>query len=275
MAKGKTHVKSKQKSKQRQEYEKEYKRIRNFMRRAEKRGYEFNVDIKPPSEIKRVTAKTVKELKYLTADRLYAKSKYHEPQTGVTISGIRGREKERREAGLKGYKTRLANKQAEQAFFGSVEGNGTNNKKSKSKPPKTNKPADGGLTIYYGTVEPYIKALTEDSGPLVMSPSKGIRRKSQQAVIASDQGKRTVLQLLNELVQKVGKSKVGWIFQKYSDRLTIYLDTLLYDSDANRIANATIEVVQILKEGLGEDFTLNDLEYYTEQQELFEDFEEL
>ena len=56
-------------------YSKQVKRIKQFIRRAEKRGYQFSEDVLPQRP-KRVTQASVRKLAKLTPDKLYQKAVY-------------------------------------------------------------------------------------------------------------------------------------------------------------------------------------------------------
>lgn len=78
-----------------QEYLKERRRIKQFVARAEKRGYNFAQDIVPdiPDKIKR---SSINKLKALTPEKLYSNATYSSPLTGGEIvSGTEGRRIER------------------------------------------------------------------------------------------------------------------------------------------------------------------------------------
>ena len=58
-------------------YSKQLKRIKQFIRRAEKRGFVFEEDI-IPQKPKKVTKASVRKLEKLTPEKLYKKSLYLE-----------------------------------------------------------------------------------------------------------------------------------------------------------------------------------------------------
>lgn len=57
------------------DYSKQVKRIKQFIRRAEKRGYQFSEDVLPQKP-KRVTQASVRKLAKLTPEKLYKKAAY-------------------------------------------------------------------------------------------------------------------------------------------------------------------------------------------------------
>lgn len=88
-------------------YQKEKRRIQQFIRRAKKRGYSFSEDIIPPKPEK-IQAKDVKALKKITPEKLYEQATYTAPETGVKISGTKGRHLERSISARKSAATRKA-----------------------------------------------------------------------------------------------------------------------------------------------------------------------
>lgn len=97
-----------QKSETQVQYEKQLKRIKQFVRRAEKRGYYFPEDI-IPQKLKRPTKKSVEKLARITPESLYKKSQYVIKETGELISGVEGRKAERKEVAKKAQESRKYN----------------------------------------------------------------------------------------------------------------------------------------------------------------------
>jgi len=92
-----------------QAWKRETKRIKAFMRRATKRGYIFE-GITLPSAPKRITKKSLQQLKDITPDYLYGKAKKLVPgSTDQYMTGTEARAMERRVAYLKGKATRERN----------------------------------------------------------------------------------------------------------------------------------------------------------------------
>lgn len=86
-------------------YAKQLKRVKQFIRRAEKRGYEFSENVLPDKP-KRITQKSIKALQNLTPDKLYSKARYIDYDTGEILTGKEGRKAERKASALKGAETR-------------------------------------------------------------------------------------------------------------------------------------------------------------------------
>lgn len=91
------------------EYNKQVRRIKNFIKRAEKRGYEFNDDILPKTP-KRITKQAIKRLENLKPKQLYEKAEFLDTSTGEMLKGTKGRQLERKRASEKAKQTRQRNK---------------------------------------------------------------------------------------------------------------------------------------------------------------------
>lgn len=85
-----------------QQWKKEVNRLKQFIRRAEKRGFTFDDVI--PETPKRITKKQLNLIKSLTPNVLYSRSQYTDPQTGQSMAGTEGRRLERSRASLKRFK---------------------------------------------------------------------------------------------------------------------------------------------------------------------------
>ena len=95
-----------------QQWKKEVYRLKQFIRRAEKRGFTFD-DIIPETP-KRITKKQLNLIKSLTPNVLYSRSQYTDPQTGESMTGTEGRRLERSRAALKRFKKSTYNPPIEQ-----------------------------------------------------------------------------------------------------------------------------------------------------------------
>ncbi len=88
-------AKRKKKTPLQQEYAKQRKRIKQFIKRAEKRGYYFEDGVIPQVP-KIITEASVRRLKKLTPNVLYSKAEYASEETyGEIISGAQGRKIEK------------------------------------------------------------------------------------------------------------------------------------------------------------------------------------
>lgn len=87
------------------DYKKQLKRIKQAVRRAEKRGYIVPENV-IPKQPKRITKKSVERLKKITTKEIYSKSEKLDFETGELIPGKVARKQERSEAANKAAKTR-------------------------------------------------------------------------------------------------------------------------------------------------------------------------
>ena len=86
------------------DYSKQVKRLKQAIRRAEKRGY-IILDNIIPERPKRITRKSVESLKKITTKDIYSKSVKLDFETGKSILGETARKLERSEAAKKAAKT--------------------------------------------------------------------------------------------------------------------------------------------------------------------------
>lgn len=86
------------------EVKKNLKRIKQFVRRAEKRGYSFS-EKAIPTLPKTITEKTLSYYKSITPEKLYKKAVYVSPQ-GTKIKASERRKQERKQAAEKAARTR-------------------------------------------------------------------------------------------------------------------------------------------------------------------------
>lgn len=89
-------AKKRPQSKNKEAYNKELRRIKRFISRAEKRGYQFEENI-IPKKPKKITPASVRRLKKITPNYLYSRSVYGgEATAGEIVSGKRGRKEEQK-----------------------------------------------------------------------------------------------------------------------------------------------------------------------------------
>ena len=89
-------------------FKKQITRIKNFIRRATKRGYEFSDNVIPTMP-KRVTKKSIEKIKNIKPKDLYSKASYLDKSTGEIVSGSTGRKIERNLSTQKAKETRKSN----------------------------------------------------------------------------------------------------------------------------------------------------------------------
>lgn len=89
-------------------FKKQVTRIKNFIRRATKRGYEFSDNV-IPNMPKRVTKKSIEKIKNIKPKDLYSKASYLDKSTGEIVSGSIGRKIECNLSTQKAKETRKNN----------------------------------------------------------------------------------------------------------------------------------------------------------------------
>lgn len=87
-----------------QAWAKEIRRLKQFILRAEKRGFSYPPSI-IPEKPQKVTKKSVQQLQKITPQVLYQRAEYKDPKTGATLTGIDGRALERSRASKKAAQT--------------------------------------------------------------------------------------------------------------------------------------------------------------------------
>ena len=92
------------------EYAKQIKRIKQFISRAEKRGYIFE-DIIIPEKPKRITKQAIKKLRDIKPNDLYQKARAVDYETGEILTGLDARKLERKASAKKAAKTRKKKQQ--------------------------------------------------------------------------------------------------------------------------------------------------------------------
>lgn len=95
-------AKRQRKTANQQSWDKEIKRLKQFVRRAEKRGFSFPEGI-IPDKPQRITKAAIERLKGLNPKKLYDRATYT-TETGERITGTEGRFLERSRASKKGKK---------------------------------------------------------------------------------------------------------------------------------------------------------------------------
>lgn len=88
-----------------QDYNRNRRRIKDFIRRAEKRGFVFP-DFTMPDRPNKITRKAVKELERWTPQKFYEKGYYRTSWTGEVVPAVTGRKMERQAAYRRGVEHR-------------------------------------------------------------------------------------------------------------------------------------------------------------------------
>lgn len=249
-------------------YAKERNRIKSFLRRASKRGYQFPDDIIPAIP-KRKTEASIRKLKKLTKDVLYEKATYGGSATyGEIVSAKEGLKFERKERAKRASETRKANKESEQRFWTSLDG---------EKVPVTDEPA----LAYAQSVNDLVDKLKEiistmDVYYYTTTTGKRSRRNPEVADIAN-RALNEILSALDEVLEDVGnaimktlpkeqqkyfnaidlgKNRVGEELSSQWDDIQKWLGIIHYDSDSDLVRASAQAIINLLSSIA--DFTLSE-----------------
>ena len=221
---------------------KQLKRVRQFIRRAEKRGYEFTDALKDS-----LKEASTQKLKSYTPEKLYslATSKKY----GATKSGTETRKIERSISAKKSADTRRRKREEkEQEYY-----------------------PDGGDIIYGNILEEFIERLQEPVPEYSTSKSGREFKKPDFLIQESNRQKTFLLNLTFRTAQEIGTSALGWRLQEQADTVNSLTNYVLYGSTQAVIQSAATELAQIIK---GSALTLSERIDLSEQEEYNESFEE-
>lgn len=249
-------------------YAKERNRIKSFLRRASKRGYQFPEDIIPAIP-KRKTEASIRKLKRLTKNVLYDKAIYGGSASyGEVVSAKEGLKLERAERAKRASETRKANKESEQRFWTSIDG---------TKVPVTDEPA----LAYAQSVNDLVDKLKEiistmDVYYYTSATGKRVRRNTEVADIAN-RALDEILSTLDEVLEDVGKAimktlpkeqqkdfnaidlgknRIGEELSSRWDDIQMWLGIIHYDSDAGLVRSSAQDIINLLSSIA--DFTLSE-----------------
>lgn len=214
------------------EYNRNVKRIKQFIRRAEKRGYKFP-EIKLPKGAK---------IRELTPEKLYKKAVYGGAETfGEIVPGAQGLKLERSSRSKKAYQTRKENKEAERRFF-----SGENVTKTTDVylPIKEN-------IIISNFIDGLIEKLQEPSEEYYyFSTRKGkqVKHKDRIAGVRNDR-KKYLLGLLYNEINSIGKDGVANRLENKQDEISGLINVINADSDSNTIYQASTRVASFITDG--------------------------
>lgn len=237
--------------KQTKAHAKELKRVRQFINRAEKRGFRFSDELK--QSIKDFTTRKLKSLK---PDKLYSMSTALS-ETGDIVSGSELVKQQRSASAKKSAETRRKIKD-----------------KIERKPTpdiEENYFPDGGEIIYGNVVEEFIERLQEPTPEFSTSKSGREFKKPEQLIQEANRQKTFLLNLTFRTAQEIGTSALGWRLQEQADTVNSLTNYVLYGSTQAVIQSAATELAQIIK---GSALTLSERIDLSEQEEYNESFEE-
>lgn len=223
-------------------HKKQLERVRQFIRRAEKRGFRFTDDFK--SSLKDL--KTV-QLKALKSEKLYSLSTALS-ETGDIVTGTERRREERSLSAKKSAQTRKKKKQQkEQEYY-----------------------PDGGEIIYGNIVEEFIERLQTTTPEYATATSGRNYKRSSDVVNESERQKTFLLNLTFQVAREIGTSALGWRLQARATDVSSLTDYILYGSTSAKIQSAATELASIIK---GSQLTLKERIDLAEQEEFNEDWE--
>lgn len=230
---------------------KELKRVRQFINRAEKRGFRFSDDLK-----KSIKDFTTRKLKSLKPEKLYSMSTALS-ETGEIVSGSDIIKQERSASAKKSAETRRKIKEK-------IERKPTPDLQEDYYP-------DGGDIIYGNVVEEFIERLQEPTPEYSTAKSGREFKKPEHLIQESNRQKTFLLNLTFRTAQEIGTSALGWRLQEQADTVNSLTNYVLYGSTQAVIQSAATELAQIIK---GSALTLSERIDLSEQEEYNESFEE-
>lgn len=227
-------------------YAKEVKRIKQAVKRLEKRGYRFTENIVPETP-KRITNQTLQRVKELQGNKLYEKTQYLDDNTGKIVSGLEGKKLEAQERARKSAETRKKKKQKQQQYY-----------------------PNGGDIVANNIVDELISRLSEPNPP-VYPYNRQLARQIEALVETRNQAKTTILSLTYQVIADIGKTAFGWRLQEVADKVDDAMTWMLYKaSNADDVMSACTELAQLIK---GSPLTFSELQDLSEQDEYNDSYE--
>lgn len=233
-------------------YSKQLKRIKQFIRRAEKRGFIFEEDV-IPQKPKKVTKASVRKLEKLTPEKLYKKSLYLEESTGEIEEGQKRRKEERSQSAKKAAKTRKERQKARR--------NWTLDDAEKN---REQLPTEG-KEVFKNTIDEFVSRLQIDTSWL------GRKRRRPVALQETIHSQGILINLIAQQIALYGEEEIGNRLQSNSDKLSELLSIILWDSKAEAIQSATRVFAETL---IGNSLTPSQLQELEQESEYNEDNEQ-
>ncbi len=227
-------------------YAKEVKRIKQAVKRLEKRGYRFTENVVPETP-KRITHQTLQRIKELQGNKIYEKAQYLDDNTGKIVSGLEGKKLEAQERARKSAETRKKKKQKQQQYY-----------------------PNGGDIVANNIVDELIARLSEPNPP-VYPYNRRLARQIESLVESRNQAKTTILSLTHQVIADIGKTAFGWRLQEVADKVDDAMTWMLYKaSNADDVMSACTELAQLIK---GSPLTFSELQDLSEQDEYNDSYE--
>lgn len=232
-------------------YSKQLKRIKQFIRRAEKRGFVFEEDI-IPQKPKKVTKASVRKLEKLTPEKLYKKSLYLEESTGEIEEAQKRRKEERKQSARKAVKTRKQRQKDRRNWT-----------KEDAEKNRGQLPVEGNESLR-NTIDDFVSRLQIDTSWV------GRKRRRPVALQETIRSQSVLLSLINKQIALFGEEEIGNRLQANSDKLSELISIVLWDSKAEAIQSATRLFMEILTGNTLTPSQLQDLDLESEYNEDFE-----
>lgn len=232
-------------------YAKQLKRIKQFIRRAEKRGFIFEEDV-IPQKPKKVTKASVRKLEKLTPEKLYKKSLYLEESTGEIEVAQKRRKEERKQSAKKAAKTRKERQKARR--------NWTKEDAEKHRDQLPN----GGKESFRNVIDEYVSRLQIDTSWL------GKKRRRPVALQETIRSQGILIALINQQIGIYGEEEIGNRLQANTDKIDELISIVLWDSKAEAIQSATKVLAEVIQ---GEKLTAVQLRDLDQESEYNEDYE--
>lgn len=232
-------------------YSKQLKRIKQFIRRAEKRGFVFEEDI-IPQKPKKVTKASVRKLEKLTPEKLYKKSLYLEESTGEIEEAQKRRKEERKQSARKAVKTRKQRQKDRRNWT-----------KEDAEKNRGQLPVEGNESLR-NTIDDFVSRLQIDTSWV------GRKRRRPVALQETIRSQSVLLTLINRQIAFFGEEEIGNRLQANVDKLSELLTIVLWDSKAEAIQSATRLFMEILTGNTLTPSQLQDLDLESEYNEDFE-----
>lgn len=232
-------------------YSKQLKRIKQFIRRAEKRGFVFEEDI-IPQKPKKVTKASVRKLEKLTPEKLYKKSLYLEESTGEIEEAQKRRKEERKQSARKAVKTRKQRQKDRRNWT-----------KEDAEKNRGQLPVEGNESLR-NTIDDFVSRLQIDTSWV------GRKRRRPVALQETIRSQSVLLTLINQQIALFGEEEIGNRLQANSDKLSELITIVLWDSKAEAIQSATRLFMEILTGNTLTPSQLQDLDLESEYNEDFE-----
>ena len=232
-------------------YSKQLKRIKQFIRRAEKRGFVFEEDI-IPQKPKKVTKASVRKLEKLTPEKLYKKSLYLEESTGEIEEAQKRRKEERKQSARKAVKTRKQRQKDRRNWT-----------KEDAEKNRGQLPVEGNESLR-NTIDDFVSRLQIDTSWV------GRKRRRPVALQETIRSQSVLLTLINQQIALFGEEEIGNRLQANADKLSELITIVLWDSKAEAIQSATRLFMEILTGNTLTPSQLQDLDLESEYNEDFE-----